>query len=86
MYLLMNGFSKTMAGTYFMPCTGQLGDPVQKASGRAQNTPFGPGNKYLMITDQHTRGPSKPIKPVDQALAMIYPFHKINCYIILTST
>ena len=29
-------------------------------------------------------GGSKPIKPIDQALTMIYPFHKRNYYKILT--
>ena len=40
-------------GFFVMPCTGQLGGPVLKASGRVQNTPFGLGDKSPKITDQH---------------------------------
>ena len=41
-----------------MSCTGQLGGPVLKASGRFQYNPFGPGDKFPMITDHHTAGGS----------------------------
>ena len=36
--------------------TMQLGGPVLKASGRVQQTPFGPGDKSIIITDWHTAG------------------------------
>ena len=41
-----------------MPCTGQLGVPILKASGWFQNTPFGLGDKSPKITDQPPAGGS----------------------------
>ena len=46
-----------------MPFTAQLGGPLLKAS---------PHDHRLA----HSRGLSKPIKPMDQALTLINPFHK----------
>ena len=43
---------------HHMPCTAQLVGSVLKTSWRVQYTPFGPGDKSPIITDQHRAGGS----------------------------
>ena len=73
--------SKKIYVTLCMLCTTQLPGPVLKAFGRAQFSPLQLADKSPMITDQHSRGLSKPIKPTGQALTLINPFHKRHYYI-----